>query len=150
MAPVRMAAIVSTAALAAALLSPAGSAATGDGFVVVVNQANPLDRYGRADVAKLFLRRATAWPSGVPAAPCDLSGTSPIRKAFSERVHSKPMWVIVAYWHEEIASGRSLPPAVCPSEDAALQAVRENPGGIAYVGEGTALGPGVKILTLAP
>jgi ABC-type phosphate transport system substrate-binding protein len=146
----RLATVLFAAAFAAALLAPARSGAAGEGFVVVVNQANPLDRYGRADIAKLFLRRALAWPGGVPAAPCDLSGTSPIRKAFSERVHSKPMWVIVAYWHEEIASGRSRPPAVCPSEDAALQAVRENPGGISYVGEGTALGPGLKILTVAP
>jgi ABC-type phosphate transport system substrate-binding protein len=138
------------AAFAALLLEPARSGAGGEGFVVVVNQANALDRYGRADVSRLFLKRTAAWPNGVPAAPWDLSGTSPTRKAFSERVHGKPVWVIVAFWQQEIASGRSRPPAVCPSEAAALQAVRDNPGGVAYVAEGAALGPGLKVLALAP
>jgi hypothetical protein len=143
--------IAVVAALTALMaLPPPAPGADGPGFVVVVNATNPLVSLGRADVAKLFLRRTAAWPGGVAAAPCDLSGTSPIRKAFSEGVHSKPMWVIVAYWQQEIASGRSRPPAVCASEEAALRSVRESPGGIAYVGEDTPLGTGVKVLLLAP
>jgi ABC-type phosphate transport system substrate-binding protein len=137
------------AALAATLLVPALCGA-GDGFVVVVNQANPLHRIARPEISKLFLKRIPAWPNGVPAAPCDLSGTSPARKAFSQAVHGKPVWVIVAFWQQEIASGRSQPPAACPSESAALQAVRDNPGAVAYVSEGTTLGPGLKLLSLEP
>jgi hypothetical protein len=60
------------------------------------------------------------------------------------------VWVIVAFWQQEIASGRSHPPQACPSESAALQAVRDNPGAVAYVAEGTALGPGLKALALEP
>lgn len=137
------------AALAATLL-PAIPCGAGGGFVVIVNQANPLDRYGRADLSRLFLGRTSAWPKGAPATPCDLSGTSPIRRAFSEGVHGKPAWVIAAFWQQEIASGRSQPPAVCPSEQAALQAVRDNPGGVAYVSESLPLGPGVKALVIEP
>jgi len=137
------------AAIAATLLQPDACGA-GAGFVVIVNQANPLDRYGRADLSKLFLGRTAAWPKGVPATPCDLSGTSPTRKAFSEGVHGKPVWVIAAFWQQEIASGRSQPPPVCPSEQAALQAVRDNPGGVAYVSEGLPLGRGVKALIIEP
>ena len=137
------------AAFAATLLQPVHCGA-GEGFVVIVNQANPLDHYGRSDLSKLFLKRTAPWPKGVPAAPCDLSGASPTRKAFSEGVHGKPVWVIVAFWQQEIASGRSVPPAVCPSEQAALQAVRDNPGGVAYVSESLPLGPGVKALIIEP
>jgi ABC-type phosphate transport system substrate-binding protein len=137
------------AAILATLLEPV-SAGAGEGFVVVVNQANPLDRSSRAELSRLFLKRTAVWPKGEPAAPCDLSGTSPVRKAFSERVHGKPLWVIVAFWQQEIASGRSVPPVVCPSEQAALQAVRDNPGGVAYVSEGLPLGQGVKALLLEP
>jgi ABC-type phosphate transport system substrate-binding protein len=137
------------AACAATLLQPARSGA-GEGFVVVVNQANPLSGWGRADISRLFLKRTAVWPKGVPAAPCDLSGTSPTRKAFSERVHGKALWVIVAFWQQEVASGRTLPPRVCHSEQAALQAVRDDPGGVAYVSEGLLLGPGVKALTIEP
>jgi ABC-type phosphate transport system substrate-binding protein len=137
------------AAFAVVLLRAAPCAA-GEGFVVIVNQANPLDRYGRADLSRLFLGRTSAWPKGAPATPFDLSGTSPTRKAFSEGVHGKPIWVIAAFWQQEIASGRSQPPAVCPSEQAALQAVRDNPGGVAYVSEGLPLAPGVKALNVEP
>ena len=137
------------AALVAALLQPARSGA-GAGFVLVVNEANPLDHAARADVSKLFLKRAPTWANGVPALPCDLSSSSPARKAFSQDVHGKPVWVIVAFWQQEIAAGRSQPPASCSSEVHALQAVRDNPGAIAYVAEGTALGAGLKILALQP
>lgn len=141
-------AILAAAALAA-LLQPVLSGA-GEGFVVVVNQASPVSRLSRAELSKLFLKRTPSWPGGMAAAPCDLSGTSPTRKAFSAGVHGKPVWVVVAFWQQEIASGRSQPPAVCPSEQAALQAVRDDPGGVAYVSEGLPLGPGVKALAIEP
>jgi len=141
--------LILAAAVLAALLQPVAAGASGS-FVVVVNQANPVSRLDRAELSKLFLKRAAAWPNGVPAAPCDLSGTSPTRKAFSQDVHGKPLWIIVAFWQQEIASGRSQPPAVCPSEAAALQAVRDTPGGVAYVAEGLPLGPGVKALIIEP
>ena len=131
------------------LLQPAPLGA-GSGFVVVVNQANPIDRLVRGDVSKLFLKRTPAWPNGAPALPCDLSSTSPARKAFSQEVLGKPVWVVVAFWQQEIASGRSQPPPSCASEPAALQAVRDAPGAVAYVSEGTPLGPGLKLLTLEP
>jgi len=125
-------------------------ATAGESYVVVVNAANPLDRLSRAELSKMFLRRAVAWPDGVAAVPCDLSGMNPTRKAFSTSVHGKPAWIVVAFWQQEIASGRGEPPAVCASDQAALQAVRANPGGVAYVAEGTALGTGVKVLILEP
>ncbi len=65
-------------------------------------------------------------------------------------MHGKPLWVVVAFWQQEIASGRSQPPAVCPTEEAALQAVAGDPGAVAYVSEGLALSPGVKPLTVDP
>ena len=148
MARVRMAALVALASVAALLRPAVGNA--GEGFVVVVNQANPLDRMSRAEISKLFLKRATAWPGGKTATLCDLSTTSPTRKAFSQGVHGKPIWVVVAFWQQEIASGRSQPPAVCPSEQAALEAVRKEAGAVAYVSEGLPLGPGVKALVVEP
>ncbi len=122
----------------------------GAGFVVVVNQANPLHRMSRADLSKLFLKRAATWPGGAVAVPFDLSGASPTRKAFTQGVHGKPLWVVVAFWQQEIASGRSQPPAVCATEEAALQAVSGDPGAVAYVSEGLTLSPGVKALAVDP
>jgi ABC-type phosphate transport system substrate-binding protein len=142
-----------TALLAAAsvlTLTRPAPAETGEGYVVVVNQANSLGRMSRTELSKLFLKRTATWPGGAAAVPYDLSGASPTRKAFSQDVHGKPLWVIVAFWQQEIASGRSRPPASCANEPAALQAVRNDPGAVAYVSEGTPLGPGLKLLTLEP
>ena len=122
----------------------------GEGYVVVVNEANPVGRMSRGELSKLFLKRSTTWPGGAAAVPFDLSGTSPVRKAFSQGVHGKALWVVVAFWQQEIASGRTQPPVVCPNEEQALQAVSRNPGGVAYVSEGAALSPGVKVLALEP
>jgi ABC-type phosphate transport system substrate-binding protein len=144
----RASALVAAASLLAlARPVPAGA---GEGYVVVVNQANPLHRMSRAELSKLFLRRTSTWPGGAVAVPFDLSGTSPTRKAFTEGVHGKPLWVVVAFWQQEIASGRSQPPAVCATEEAALQAVSGDPGAIAYISEGLTLSPGVKVLTVEP
>ena len=148
MARLRMTVLVALASVAALLQPAVGDA--GEGFVVVVNQANPLGRLSRAEISRLFLKRAAAWPDGRAATLCDLSSTSPTRKAFSQGVHGKPAWVVVAFWQQEIASGRSQPPAVCPSEQAALEAVRREAGAVAYVAEGLPLGPGVKALVVEP
>jgi len=142
-----MSALVAAGVLALARPAPAGAA---EGYLVVVNKANPLARISRDELSKLFLKRATTWPGGAAAVPYDLSGASPTRKAFTQGVHGKPLWVVVAFWQQEIASGRSQPPVVCATEEAALQSVQHDPGGVAYVSEGLTLSPGVKVLTLEP
>jgi ABC-type phosphate transport system substrate-binding protein len=131
MARLRTTALIALASVAA-LLPPAAGAA-GEGFVVIVNQANPVGRLSRAEISRLFLKRSTTWPDGRTATLCDLSSTSPTRKAFSQGVHGKAAWVVVAFWQQEIASGRSQPPVVCPSEQAALETVRRQAGAVAYV-----------------
>ncbi len=142
--------VVSVAALALAVLLLPAPSSGGDGFVMVVNAANPTDRLTRAEVSQLFLRRVTAWPNGVPVVPCDLSATHPVRAAFSAGVHRKPAWYVVAFWQQEIASARTQPPSVYGEEAAALAAVRARLGAIAYVSEAATLGPGLKRLALAP
>jgi len=135
---------------ALSLLAPARPAPAAGGYVIVVNESNPIGRMRRAELSKVFLARTPVWPSGAPALPCDLSSASATRKAFSESVHGKPLWMIVAYWQQEIASGRSRPPAVCATEQAALHAVHDDPAAIAYVSEGIPLEAGVKTLTVEP
>jgi ABC-type phosphate transport system substrate-binding protein len=148
MRPLPLAAFVALTGLVASLVPvrPAGA----EEFVIIVNHANPLGRLTRSEVSRLFLRRTKVWPNGVAAVPYDLSGTSPIRAFFSTGVHKKALWVVLAFWQQEIASGRTIPPEVHPTEQAALDAVRENPGAIAYVASGRTLGPGVKALAVEP
>jgi hypothetical protein len=102
----------------------------------------------RAEVSRLFLKRATSWPDGTPATPYDLSTTSPVRKAFTVAVHQKPLEVVRVYWDQEIYAGRSLPPKVHSTEQSVLHAVRGERGSIGYVSAGADLGPGLRVLTL--
>jgi ABC-type phosphate transport system substrate-binding protein len=138
--------------VAASVLVPALPAVTGagDGYVVVVNQANPVHLMSGAEVSRLFLKRHGDLARRAVAVPYDLSCASPTRKAFTQGVHGKPLWVVVAFWQQEIASGRTQPPAVCATEEAAVQAVSGNAGAVAYVSDGLALPPGVKVLTVEP
>ncbi len=144
----RASALVVAASLV--LLAPAAPTQASEGYVVVVNQANPVHRMSRTDLSKLFLKRTPTWPGGAVAVPFDLSGASPTRKAFTQGVHGKPLWVVVAFWQQEIASGRTQPPAVCATEEAALQAVSGDPGAVGYVSESLTLSPGVRTLTVEP
>ena len=126
-----------------------GPAEAAGGYVVVVNKANALERIKRAELSKLFLTRTPLWPDGSAAVPYDLGSSAAARKAFTQSVHGKALWMVVAYWQQEVASGRSRPPAVT-DELAALQAVRDDPRAVAYVAEGLSLGAGVKTLAVDP
>jgi ABC-type phosphate transport system substrate-binding protein len=140
--------LVAVMAVAAALLAKPSSA--GESFAVVVNEKNPIDRLTRSEVSQMFLKRVRTWPSGVRVVTCDLSATHPVRAAFSLAVHRKPAWYVVGFWQQEIASGRGQPPKVFADEGAALAAVREDVGGIAYVSEEALFGSGLRRITLLP
>jgi ABC-type phosphate transport system substrate-binding protein len=148
----RRGALLLLATTLAASLVPPGAAPAGaaEEFVVVVNEANPVTHLPRAEVSRLFLKRAGAWPDGTPVTPFDLSATSPVRKAFTLAVHQKPLEVIRTYWDQEIYAGRSMPPKVHSTEQSVLHAVRGEKGSIGYVSAGSDLGPGLRVLTLDP
>ena len=146
----RRATVAIVAGTFVATLLPPLHPPAGEGFVVGVSEHSRQVGLGRADISKLFLGRTTTWPSGMAAVPCDLSGTNPIRNTFSLAVHGKPVRAVIAFWQQEIASGRSKPPHVCSSDEAALLFVQENAGGVAYLGDHVSLGPGVKVLAILP
>lgn len=144
----RMSAVLAAAVLAATLV--ARPSVAGDGYVIVVNERNPVDHLTRAEVSMLFLKRTRVWPGGGAVSACDLSATHPTRAAFSLGVHKKPAWYVIGFWQQEIASGRAQPPKVYADEVSALSAVRENVGGIAYVSEDAVVGNGLKRVVVDP
>ena len=133
--------------VAFALLASANVWAQGGGYKIVVNPSNPVTTMSRDDVSRIFLKKSTKFPDGHGASPVDLSVNSPIRESFSKNIHGKPASAVDAYWQQQIFSGRDIPPAQ-KSESAALNFVRSNENGIAYVPAGTDTG-GVKVITVA-
>lgn len=146
-------AIVAALAVALAGAAPRGGGAQSgvrdDGFVVVVNAANPLNSIAKGDLAKLFTKKARTWSDGTPALPVDLASGSPVRETFTQRVHGKSGSAIASFWQQQIFSGREVPPPEKKTDDEVLDFVRSNRGAVGYVAAGTKPGTGVKSLTIS-
>jgi ABC-type phosphate transport system substrate-binding protein len=127
-----------------------GTAQATDSFVVVVNASVAGTTVHRADLAAVFLKKAVRWGDGSPANPVDLSGTSHVRKDFSDGVLHMPVMAVVQYWGRQLASMAASvrPPTVKGSEDEVLVYVAKTSGAVGYVSTGTALPPGVKAVTV--
>lgn len=123
--------------------APAASGANGSGYVVVVNPANPATGLTKAEVARFFLKKVTAWPDGKPVAAVDQARTAAVRQEFSLDVHQKDADAISAHWQVLVFSGRDVPPRIIRSDDEVLAFVRLNVGAIGYVSAGVSL-DGVK------
>lgn len=115
-------------------------------FRVVVHSANPSSSLARADLARLFLKKTSAWPDGRAAAPVDLGENAPARRAFSKTVLERDVSAVRAYWQQQIFSGRGVPPVEKGSDADVLAYVRANPGAVGYVSAGVELGASIKEL----
>jgi len=110
----------------------AASAFAGD-IVVIVNPASGVHEMTRAQVADIFMARDRHLPTGVTALPLDMGIQSIERREFYSKLLRKSVPEINAYWARLLFSGRATPPQQIPDSSAALTAVAENKGAIAYL-----------------
>lgn len=115
-------------------------------YKLIVNAANPARQAKREQVAALFLNRSARWSHGPAGSAVDQSARSTLREAFSQDVLGKPVVAIQSYWQQRILAAREVPPPVKASDAEVIGHVAKNEGGIGYVGEGTTLPAGVKLL----
>lgn len=120
-----------------------------NGFVLIVNAANPLSALSRDDVSRLFLLKRTRWSFGERARPVDQAESSPVRRKFSESVHRMDVPNVKGFWQEIVFSGRGEPPPERASDGDVVAFVKANRGAIGYVTVG-ATSPGVKIIAVTP
>jgi len=127
-----------------------GTAEATDSFVVVVNASVAGTTVHRTDLAAVFLKKAVRWGDGSPANPVDQSGTSPVRKGFSESVLHMPVMGVVQYWGKQLVSMANSvrPPTVKSSDEEVLAYVAKTSGAVGYVASAAALPPGVKAVTV--
>jgi ABC-type phosphate transport system substrate-binding protein len=127
-------------------LAAAAAAPAADEFVVIVHPSVVGTSIRRADLAAVFLKKALRWAGGGGlAVPVDQSGTSPVRKAFSQGVLGQPVAQVVQYWQKQMfSSARLIPPPVKGTDAEVIAFVAKNAGGVGYVGVTTPLPPGVK------
>jgi ABC-type phosphate transport system substrate-binding protein len=118
------------------------------GYVVVVNAANPITSLKKDRANGIFLKRVTRWDDGSPVLPVNLERTSDTREAFSRAVHGKSVSAIESTWQQQIFAGKEAPPPQRSSDAEVLAFVRANPGAIGYVRASAALGESIKTVTV--
>jgi ABC-type phosphate transport system substrate-binding protein len=118
------------------------------GYVVVVNAANPATELSKDLVEKIFLKTAQKFDNGTAAVPVNNDPASKVRAAFTKAVLKRSVSAMDSYWQQQIFAGKDVPPQEKNSDAAVLDFVRATPGAIGYVAPGTALGAGVKAVTL--
>ncbi len=136
-------------AVAAAAVGTAPAAAQTDGFVVIVNQTNPVTAMSRQQVADIFMKQLRQWEHGGDVHPVDQPAVAAVRDAFSRAVHGKPASAVASWWGQQMFSGRAVPPPQRPNDRAVNAYVREDGLAIGYVNAGTTE-TGVKILRITP
>ena len=135
-------------ALGLALADPTVAVAAPD-FVVIVHPSVTGKTIRRSDLAAVYLRKATRWGAGVTAVPVDQSGTSAVRKAFSEAVLGMSVATVVQYWQSQAFATKPLRPPLVKNSDAEIVAfVARNEGAVGYVSSAAALTPEVKAISL--
>ena len=138
------------AAVATALvLGAATPSRAADDFVVIVHPSVAGTNVRRPDLAAVFLKKATRWGGGGVAVPVDQSGTSAVRKAFSDAVLGMPAGTAVQYWQKQMFGTNPLrPPAVKASDAEVIAFVAATEGAVGYVSKSAALPAGVRAIAL--
>jgi ABC-type phosphate transport system substrate-binding protein len=135
-------------ALCLALAAPALAAAA-DEFVVIVHPSVTGANIRRPDLAAVFLKKAARWGSGGLAIPVDQSGTSAVRRSFSEAVLGMPVAAAVQYWQKQMFEANPLrPPAVKGSDAEVIAFVAKTEGAVGYVSKTATVSPGVKAIAV--
>jgi len=129
-----------------ALLAPAWAA--DQQFQVVVHESSPVTEVSAGYLSRIFLKKVTKWPGGLPVDPIDQTVRSEVRDAFSRAVHKRNAQAIGTYWQREIFSGRALPPIEKASDADVLATVRNDPAAVGYVSPSTQVANGVKVVTV--
>src|SRR5690606_24298345 len=105
-------------------------AQAGKSFVVIVNEANPIQSIDRQQLEAMFLKRSTFWPDQSVVQPVDLRPDSPLRKQFSRSILRRSEMAVRTYWQQRIFTGRGVPPPELASERDVIAYVRGNRGAI--------------------
>ncbi len=131
----------------AALFTAAISAATGATaeVVVVVSAKSPVSKLTPAQVARIFLAKASTFPGDGIAVPLDQAEGAPVRNEFYSKVTGKDPSQLKAYWSKLIFTGDGQPPRVVSGDEQVKRALANDPNAIGYIDVGAVDGS-VKVL----
>lgn len=110
---------------------------------VIGNARNPTEALTAKQVQDIFLGRTRTFPDGRFALPIDQS--SALRAEFYQKLTTRPIEQINAYWARIMFTGQASPPLQLPDDDAVVKTVGENEGAIGYVSK-TRLDRTIRVL----
>ena len=119
--------------LVGALLAPPAARAQTARFKVIVNPQNPVSALPASEVSRIFLGRATRWPTGQLIEPVDLADGSAVRERFVVDIHHRDGAALSSYWQQQIFAGTDVPPPAMATDAEIVAYVRQHPGAIGYV-----------------
>jgi ABC-type phosphate transport system substrate-binding protein len=124
------------------------TAASADGWKVVVNASNPTTSISKDRLSQMFLKQLTQWPNGSETLPVDQGVTSAVREVFSHAVHGRSARAIKNWWNQQIFGGKGVPPPELATDARVLSYIINNPGAIGYVDAGTPTSGDVKVIAV--
>lgn len=130
------AALAGMICLTAALLPASGrcgQAAAGDvAWRVIVHPLNPVRSIARDELERIYRGKSRFWRDGSAILPLNLSGSDPLRRAFSAQAMRDSEENLATYWNREYFQGVA-PPAVLQSSKAVRAYVAVTPNAIGYI-----------------
>ena len=102
-------------------------------FVVIVNNANPVQSLSVLELRRIFMKQSRMWPHGEPVVPVDWDSTHYLRSVFSKDVLDRSVREMQEYWVQQSMTAGLTPPSTQRSARAVLRFVASVPGAISYV-----------------
>ncbi len=119
-------------------------------FLVVVNRSNPTESITSKKLARIFFKKDLKWPSGFGALAVDQVPDSPVRALFSDEILGKTVKQTQSYWQRALFSGLDVPLPELANDAEVLAFVSQNASAVGYVGAGTEIIDGARVLEVKP
>lgn len=103
------------------------------GFVIIVNKANPVRTLPIVELRRIFMKQSRMWPHAEPMVPVDWESTAEIRQVFSKQVLNRSVREMAEWWVQQSITQGIAPPSTQRSARAILRFVASVPGAISYV-----------------
>lgn len=120
------------------LVSTTTLAAEGDSVIIVLNERNPTQSVKTADLKAIYSGQTSFWHGVVPMKVIALHSSSTATKMFLEDVLGISYQRYQQGWSARELSGQGIAPTVAADAEEVIKRVRENPGGIGFIGSSDA------------
>jgi hypothetical protein len=102
-------------------------------IAVITHPGNEVPSVTRSELARMFLKKQTAWSNGERCIPIDQRGESTIRREFSRLVLQTTVYEMKRYWIQETMTGNAKPPVSLESASTVKKYVQKLPGAVGYI-----------------